>query len=201
MKKNDKQNQTALAEKQPITAISTHCAMSILYYMMWADGQTTEDEFEKFDEIGEGLDPSFRLNRSRIIQTCYSQVRTIKDPEDRHDILMEGILHTLNSPVPKQDSYISPKLCLWYLLTLAYINGDCADEKKRLLKAIIRQLGIEKAVFLEMESSLLTLLDLEKELAWIKTTNRPYIVIEAMVNELADRKDFIMQGVKALITM
>ena len=59
MKKNDKQNQTALAEKQPITAISTHCAMSILYYMMWADGQTTEDEFEKFDEIGEGLDPSF----------------------------------------------------------------------------------------------------------------------------------------------
>lgn len=45
------------------------------------------------------------------------------------------------------------------------------------------------------------MLDLEKELSWIKTTDRPYLVIEAMVNEIADRKDAVMQGVKSLISM
>ena len=70
-----------------------------------------------------------------------------------------------------------------------------------MIQAIVEELQIDKAVFLELESSLLTMLDLEKELSWIKTTDRPYLVIEAMVNEIADRKDAVMQGVKSLISM
>ena len=201
MKKNDTQNQTALAEKQPITAISVRCAMSIFYYLMWADGQTTEDEFEKFDEIGNALDPAFKANRPEIIRNCYAQVKKTIDPEDRYDVLLDGILDALHTSAPTQDSYMTPKHFLWNLLTVAYCDGECAPEERRLIKAIVRNMDVDKAIFLEMESSLLTLLDLEKELAWIKTTNRPYIVIEAMVNEIADRKDFIMQGVKALITL
>lgn len=70
-----------------------------------------------------------------------------------------------------------------------------------MIQATAEELQIDKAVFLELESSLLTMLDLEKELSWIKTTDRPYLVIEAMVNEIADRKDAVMQGVKSLISM
>ena len=44
-------------------------------------------------------------------------------------------------------------------------------------------------------------MDLEKELAWIKTTNKPYLTIEAMVNEIADRKSVIFESVKDLITL
>ena len=54
---------------------------------------------------------------------------------------------------------------------------------------------------MEMESSILTLMDIEKELAWIKTTNKPYLTIEAMVNELADRKSVIFESVKDLIAL
>ena len=50
-----------------------------------------------------------------------------------------------------------------------------------------------------MESSFLTLQDLENELSWIKTTNRPYLTIEAIVNEIADRKTAIFESVKDLI--
>ena len=52
-----------------------------------------------------------------------------------------------------------------------------------------------------MESSILTLMDLERELNWIKTTNRPYLTIENMVNELADRKNVIFESVKDLIAL
>ena len=70
-----------------------------------------------------------------------------------------------------------------------------------MLKFVVRKLNIDKAVFLEMESSMLTLLDLEKELAWIKTTNRPYLTIEAMVNEIADRKNVIMESIMDLVSL
>ncbi len=52
-----------------------------------------------------------------------------------------------------------------------------------------------------MESSMLTLMDIERELAWIKTTNRPYLTIEAMVNELADRKNVISESILDLIAL
>ena len=187
--------------KLPVTAVSIRCALSLFYYLMWADGQTSENEFEAFDEIGSNLDPSFKDNRSEIIKSCYAQVKKVIDPEDRYDVLLEGVLEALRESAPTEDSNMTPKLLLWNMLTVAYSDGECSAEERRLIKAIVRQLDIDPAIFLEMESTILTLLDLEKELSWIKTTNRPYIVIEAMVNEIADRKEAIMQGVKALITL
>ena len=62
-------------------------------------------------------------------------------------------------------------------------------------------MNIDKTIFLEMESSILTLIDIEKEIAWIKTTNKPYLTIEAMVNELADRKNVIFESIKDLISL
>jgi len=34
-----------------------------------------------------------------------------------------------------------------------------------------------------------------------QTTDRPYLTIEAMVNEIADRKNVIFESVKDLITL
>ena len=65
----------------------------------------------------------------------------------------------------------------------------------------MRKLGVDKAVFLEMESSMLTILDIEKEIAWIKTTDQPYLTIEARINELTKRKTVIFESVKDLITL
>lgn len=187
--------------KTPVTAVSTRCALSLFYYLMWADGQTTEDEFSKFDELGNELDPSFRINRTGIIQTCYTQVKTITDPAKTYEVLVDGIKKALQNSNPTQDAFITPKHLLWNLMTVAYSDGECAETEKRLIQAIAEELQIDKAVFLELESSLLTMLDLDKELEWIKTTERPYLVIEAMVNEIADRKDAVMQGVKSLISL
>ena len=52
-----------------------------------------------------------------------------------------------------------------------------------------------------MESCILTILDVEKEIAWIKTTNRPYLTIEARINELTKRQAAIFDSVKDLIAL
>ena len=83
----------------------------------------------------------------------------------------------------------------------AYSDESYDETERKLLKYIVRKLQIDKAVFLEMESSILTILDIEKEIAWIKTTDRPYLTIEARVNELTRRQAVIFDSVKDLITL
>ena len=90
---------------------------------------------------------------------------------------------------------------VWDLLTIAYSDERYDETERKLLKYIVRKLQIDKAVFLEMESSILTILDIEKEIVWIKTTDRPYLTIEARVNELTKRQAVIFDSVKDLITL
>ena len=87
------------------------------------------------------------------------------------------------------------------VISMQNSDGNYDETERRILKYVVRKLNIDKAVFLELENSIVTLLDLEKELQWIKTTDRPYLTIEARVNELTKRQAVIFDSVKDLITL
>ena len=199
-KKKDKE-EAADAGVLEIKSISTHNAIKIAYYLMAADGQVFHSEEEKFDAIGVELDPEFAQHKQQIVKECKEKLEKGKDPENYYDALQDGIEDALISSRTTADSFITPKLLVWDLLTIAYSDENYDETERRLLKFIVRKLNIDKAVFLELENSILTLLDLEKELKWIKTTDRPYLTIEAMVNEIADRKNVIFESVKDLIAL
>ena len=201
-KKDD--TKTEQAEQEDIitvSAISTKSAIKIIYYMMAADGQIFHDEEEKFDAIGQELDPNFKEHKEQIVGECQAQLNKVIDPEDYYDTLQDGVEDALIRSRQTADTFITPKLLVWDLLTIAYSDESYDEAERKLLKYIVRKTNIDKTVFLEMESSILTLMDIEKELAWIKTTNKPYLTIEAMVNELADRKSVIFESVKDLIAL
>ena len=84
---------------------------------------------------------------------------------------------------------------------MAYSDENYNDTERRLLKYIVRKLNLDKASFLEMESSILTMMDIERELTWIKATDRPYLKIEPVVSELTHRKKVIFDNVKDLIAL
>lgn len=92
-------------------------------------------------------------------------------------------------------------MLVWDLLTIAYSDENYDETERKLLKYVVRKTDIDKAVFLEMENSILTLMDVENELSWIKTTEKPYLTIEAMVNELMERRSVIFESVKDLIVL
>ncbi len=200
-KKSCKTEQDHSDEPMEIKAISTRNAIKIIYYLMAADGEIFHSEEEKFDAIGAEFDPDFAENKEKIVNECKSQMEQVIDPEDYYDVLQDGVEHALSSSVQTEDTFITPKLLIWDLLTVAYSDESYDETERRLLKYIVRKLNVNKAVFLEMESSILTLMDLEKELSWIKTTDRPYLTIETMVNEIADRKNVIFESVKDLISL
>ena len=201
MKKKDGDNKKESSEVLEIKIVSTRSALKIIYYLMAADGEVFHSEEEKFDAIGKELDPDFEKNKEQIVKECQAQLDKVMEPDDYYDVLQDGVEDALILSRQTADTFITPKLLVWDLLTVAYSDESYDEAEKKLIKYIVRKTNIDKAVFMEMESSILTLMDIEKELSWIKTTNKPYLVIEAMVNELADRKNVIFESVKDLIML
>lgn len=186
---------------QNIARISVKNAIKTIYFMMAADGEIYHGEEEKFDAICSELDQGFGEFKETIVAECKASLEKVIDPEDYFDALQDGVGEALSQNSPAETSFIPPKILVWNLLSVAYSDEQYNEAERRLLKFVVRKLNIDKAVFLELESSMLTLLDLEKELAWIKTTNRPYLTIEAMVNEIADRKNVIMESIMDLVSL
>lgn len=184
-----------------IKAISTENAIKIFYYLMAVDGEVFHSEEEKFDEIGLQMDPNFTEHKEQIVSACKAQLDKVIDSDDYYDVVQDGVEEAILIPNQSADSFITPKLLVWDLLTIAYSDEKYDEKERRLLKYIVRKFNIDSTIFLEMESSLQTLMDIEKETNWIKKTNRPYLTIEAQVNELADRRNVIFESVKDLIML
>ena len=181
--------------------LATRNALEIFYYLMAADGDIHPAELEKLDLIGAELDPNYMDHKDEIIVACKAQTEKAIDPEDYMDVLEDGIDRAIADSRATEDSFITPKLLVWDMLAIAYSDDTYDETERKLLKYAVRKLGVDKAVFLELESSIQTLIALEQELQWIKTTDRPYLTIESMVNEIADRKAVVFASVQDLIAL
>ncbi len=188
-----------LEKPEEIVALSSVSVIKIIYYLMMIDGKIQSEEQAKCSEIGKELDPNFETYYSALIDQCNKQIEKVIDPEDQYAVLQDGVEEAISLGANAKDAVITPKILVWDLMTIAYSDGQYDEKERRLIKYVVRKLTIDKAVFLEMESSFLTIMDLENELQWIKTTDRPYLTIESMVNEIADRKTAVFESVKDLI--
>lgn len=191
----------AAIESTGVKAIAPQNALKIFYFLIAADREIASAEEDKFDQIGRKLDTNFDEHKSGIISECKNRLEKIIDPEDYYDALQDGVEAALSEEQISDIGFMTPKLLIWDLMTIAYSDKEYDETERRLLKYIVRKLDIAKDVFLEMETSLLTINDIERELSWIKTTDRPYLEIENQVRELDKRRDDILLAIKALIVL
>lgn len=191
----------AAIEATGVTAIAPQSAVKIFYYLMAIDRKVTPEEEERFNLIGREMDPDFEAHKEALIQECKEQMEKIIDAEDFYDVIQDGVETALSGEQISSHGFITPRLLLWDLLTIAYADREYGEEERRFLKYLVRRLNIAKDVFLEMESSMVTVREIEKEILWIKGTDRAYLVIEKQIKELEKRRDDILLAVKALITL
>lgn len=182
-------------------AVSVRNAVKVIYFLMAVDGEVYHGEEEKFDAIGAELISDFDEVKASILADCRSDMRKVNDPEDHYDVIQNCVEAALLAPVKAEEATISSKLLVWDLLTVAFSDENYNDTERRLLKYIVGKLNLDNASFLEMESSILTVMDIERDLTWIKTTDRPYLQIESVVSELAQRKKVIFDNVKDMIVL
>ena len=185
----------------PVTNISVYNALKVIYFLMAADGHVYHDEEEKFDAIASSLDPEFAAHKEQLVGECQSFMENITDTDDLYGVLQDGMEESLISPDNNNDSFVTPKLLVWDLLGIAYSDEKYDEAERRLIEYVVWKLDVDKAVFAEMESTYITLTELENELWWIKNTDRPYLQIEAMVKEIENRKKVISKSVEDLITL
>lgn len=202
-KKAEKQAaaEKAAIEATGVTAIAPKNAVKVFYYLMAIDRKITPEEEEKFDLIGKEMDPDFEAHKEALIKECKEQMEKIIDVEDYYDAIQDGIESALSGEQISNHGFVTPKLLIWDLLTIAYGDDEYGEEERKLLKYVVRKLNIAKDVFLEMESSILTVSDIEREITWIKGTDRAYLVIEKQVKKLEKRRNDILLAVKALIML
>lgn len=191
----------AAIEASGVIAIAPKNAVKIFYYLMAIDKEIKPEEEELFNLIGKELDPDFEVQKDALIKECNAQIDKVIDVVDYYDVIQEGVDIALSKEQISNCGFITPKLLLWDLLTITYGDNEYSEEERKLIKYIVRKLNIAKDVFLEMESSISTVSDIEKEITWIKSTDRSYLVIEKQVKELEKRRADIMLAIKALIML
>ena len=184
-----------------VQKIPLYSALKIIYYLMSVDGSVSQEENDKFDVLGNDFVNDFASLKEILVEECKVSVVNTIDAVDYYDVVQEAVEDLLLTPIKSEDVCVSPKFVLWNLLAFAYSDENYAEAERRLIKYFVRKLNIDKAIFLELESSLVTLMDLEKELAWIKTTDKPYLTIEAIVKELENIKRVIFESIKDIITL
>ena len=198
----EKNKETSDAKKTMVAKnVSAENALKIVYYLMSVDGKILKEEEEKFDSIFTELDSSSALDKNAIVEECKAYLENSMDDADFYDLVQDGVENAIYSPDNTANSSVLPKLLLWNLLTVAFSDGEYDESERRLIKYFVRKYEIEKAAFLEMENSILTLMDLEKEKEWIKTTNRQYVEIQNVIDEINVRQEVIIKSVKDLISL
>ena len=179
--------------------LNKRAALKIFRYLMVADGAATENEQECFQAIGAELDPDgFHEYREQIVEEVECQLHSGMEEEDAYELLLEGIDRELAVPA-EVDVWISMRLLVWDLLTIAFSNADYASAERKLIKHVVRVSGMEHSVFFEMEHSMKTIATIEKEMDWLKQSTCPYAQIRPIVDELAKRRAAAMEGVQQLI--
>ena len=204
--KKKEEEKKAAAEKAAIEAtgvpaIAPRSAMKIFYYLMAIDRKITPEEEEQFDLIGQDMDPDFEVHKEALVNECREQMGKIIDDGDYYDVIQDGVENALTGEQESNNGFLTPKVLIMDMLTIAYGDNEYGEEERKLLKYVVRKLNIAKDVFLEMENSLLAVNDIDKEINWIKGTDRPYLVIENQIHELEKRKNDILTAVKALIML
>lgn len=204
---------SALRDKKGGEAVfSVRDALRIMYCMILIDGNVSEEEEEKFCEIGLACDQDFDACKKQLIDECNGVVQSESaqgidfvsiasvDSEEYYDQIHDYVGDLIKEENFYQTEGVRAKWLIWNLLAIAYSEGDYSTNERRLMRYIAKKSGVDNTVLLEMEHTFSTLIAIEKEEEWLKSSDRPYKVIEERVVELSNRKNAIMQGINALIS-
>lgn len=183
--------------------ISVEDTLRVFYFLMSADGSLHEDEVEKFNAIFDEIGSSCSLSKEELVASCEEQLEVNASSISPLIPAMTCVDQTLLSAyeIEEGEVPISPKLLVWDLFAVAFSDGSCDPAERELINHVARFLDVDETTLMEMESSTLAIYDIERELDWVKTTDRPYLAVESVVNELESRKAAAFEGVQALISL
>ena len=185
------------------TGLTVKDALRVFFYLMFADGQMLDTEVERFNAIFDEMCAGQGIDRDDLVSECRNDLQAVgstMNPFTRAMLCADRILHAPEH-ASADEVAVSPRLIAWDLLAIAYSDGSCDSTERDLIMHIASLLGIDETTLLEMEASCLAIIDIESEINWLKTTDQPYLTIEAAIKNLDARKAAVMDCATDLITL
>lgn len=169
-----------------------------IYVLMLVDGIVTDTEMSQFLEIGVEIDTEgFSGYKDEIIKECNERLTHLADDQDYYDILQEYVDSIIDSS--SSTDIVVPSFVIWNLFAVAYNEQELDEDELRLIRHIARKMNMDKSIYLELESYMKTMVDLESELSLLNASSSPYSEIRPRVDEVERRKNTILEAVKTLI--
>ena len=190
------------AKEEERPSVASRSALQVMYCLMAIDGQLHPAEEEKLDAIGRELLPDeYDRVRNSLFASCRSKIGTPTDAEESYDVISDCARDALDAPVLPHSPVLPSRLLIWNLLAIAESDNSYSRTEKRFIQSIARMLRIGHDVFLELESTMETLQDLEHELDTLKASDRPYAVVSPRIQEINTRISHVMASVEDLAAM
>ncbi|MBR3158023.1 MAG: TerB family tellurite resistance protein [Atopobiaceae bacterium] len=183
--------------------VSSTDALRIYYYLMSADGELHESELERFNDICNEYGMSDATKKEQLSAELNAKLLEHASSISPLVSAMACVDAALYAPsaLGEGESPITARLLLWNMLAIAFADDTFDDSERELINHIANRFGVSETILLEMQDCLMTMADIEREERWVKTSNRPYLTIESVVNELEVRKAAVYESIQSLIAL
>lgn len=169
-----------------------------IYCMMAVNGEITEEELAKFDELGMEISADlYKEGKETFIKDCNDYLSEYLDYEFFGDVVMECVDRIIEES--EESGRLSSRFVIWNLFAIAYSDGSIDDKEKRLIGHISRVIGMKRSVFTELEMLMKASIELMNTSKWLQNSNKPYNEIKPLVDEIEEREKIIKKAVTALI--
>ncbi|MGM9943141.1 MAG: hypothetical protein ACI31Q_03510 [Erysipelotrichaceae bacterium] len=195
VKENKKRVKEIIQQKEDeefqITVVDS---LQIIYAIMKADGELSQQEQNMFENIGKQIDETFIDDKTMI--------ETVVDSHFKNDIDNDSyVVASINSAIinskNKKERGIKPKHLLLNLLSMAFCDGISEKEAKA-IRYFASELNIDDCID-EFSQSILALSEIENQQKFMTDSNRQYYLIKENLEQLQLRRDVISTNLQSLI--
>ncbi len=173
----------------------------LIYLLMSVDGEVSEIESARFDELLDAYD--LKGEKNSLIGTAQDILAKISSSEkDKMESLfalyketgMESSWYYLHMSIEHK------RLLLWTLVNMTFADQIIATNEKKLLEVVAKEIHCEWSIVEQMLDAAKALYALDVQRNWLKTeVSKPFKEIEALVNELDKNQEVIKKNIGILI--
>lgn len=166
--------------------------LKIFYCFMMVDGKCSKEELNKFElickEMGVQQDDMLRVvrecelavdNSEKNISTrVKAAIQTLLEDDDP-SLWETNLKYSYLKRDKRRQNYV-----VWNLINLGYADEEYSSEEKSIVEFLVDLWKIDDKLLAEMFDVAETMLELEKQREWIKTTSKPYDLINKVIEEI-----------------
>ena len=195
VKENKKRVKEIIQQKEyeefQITVVDS---LQIIYAIMKADGELSQQEQNMFENIGKQIDETF-IDDKTMIETVFGS--RFKNDIDNDSYVVASINSAIINSKNKKERGIKPKHLLLNLLSMAFCDGISEKEAKA-IRYFASELNIDDCID-EFSQSILALSEIENQQKFMTDSNRQYYLIKENLEQLQLRRDVISTNLQSLI--